>query len=747
MTEEHNNALVRELGLTDALAVGLGTMIGAGIFVLSSVAASRAGPGAALSYVLAGLICLPVAMIVSELATGMPEAGGSYHLISRALGPAAGAVVGPSNWLGLTFATAFYLLGFAQYVAYFVPIPPWATVLVAGVFFVFLNYRGAKLSGRVQAVIVVVLLLILALFVGRGIFNVEAALHRPFLPFGWGAVVATVGLIIVSFTGFEKISTIAGEIKRPERNLPLAIVGSVLIATLLYATILFVATGIIAYQELNTFQAPLIEAANRFMSVIGVVGMSLAALLATASSANAAIMASSRINFAMGRDRVLPAWFYEIHSRYLTPHRSILVTGGLAMILSLSGQAAVLAEISSALFMISYALLSLGLIVMRRARPSWYRPAYRVPLYPWLPALSGVAVLAVIATMELASQIAGLVLVVLSLGWYLAWGRHRTPVAGELLPWLDRAKPHETVISAVEQAVEAERHEILVPIANPATAESLLKMAAALAGGNPETEVVALSVVPVPLSVPLKAARDYLDTIETDKRQLLRDVVHWGQEAGVVVQPLLRPAHSVASGICEIAKNRPETRMILLGWRGPLSLRRIRTSIDKEVIRSVPVDTAVFLGQHKLHLERILVPVGGGPHARLGLRLAHELAESQGATVVAARIVLKSKTVDMVAEEAALSSIVRNEWGKTDNGISTRVVPSHSVVAGILDVAAQGYDLLIIGASEEWFLRNWLFGSIPDVIAERAPCSVLLVRKHEPAAVSRLRRITKRVRA
>ncbi len=747
MTEEHNNALVRELGLTDALAVGLGTMIGAGIFVLSSVAASRAGPGAALSYVLAGLICLPVAMIVSELATGMPEAGGSYHLISRALGPAAGAVVGPSNWLGLTFATGFYLVGFAQYVAYFVPIPSWVTVLVAGAFFVFLNYRGAKLSGRVQVVIVVLLLLILALFVGRGLFNVEAALHRPFLPFGWGAVVATVGLIIVSFTGFEKISTIAGEIKRPERNLPLAIVGSVLIATLLYAAILFVATGIIGYQEIDIFQAPLVEVANRFMSVIGIVGMSLAALLATASSANAAIMASSRINFAMGRDRVLPIWFYQIHTRYLTPHRSILVTGGLAMALALSGQAAVLAEISSALFMISYALLSLGLIVMRRARPSWYQPAYRAPLYPWLPMLSAVTVLAVITTMAPASQIAGLVLVVLSLGWYLAWGRHRTPVEGELLPWLDRAKPYETVISAVERAVEAERHEILVPVANPATAQSLLKMAAALAGGNPEKGVVALSVMPVPLSVPLKGARDYLDTIETDRRQLLRDVARWGQETGVAVQPLLRPAYNVASGICEIAKNRPETRMILLGWRGPFSLRRIRTSIDKEVIRSAPVDTAVFLDRHTAQLRRILVPVGGGPHARLGLRLAHELAESQGAEVVAARIVLQSVTLDMAAEEAALTSIIRNEWDSIGNGVSARVVPSHSVVAGIVDEAAQGYDLLIIGASEEWFLRNWLFGSIPDVVAEQVSCSVLLVRKHEPASVSRLRRIGKRVQA
>ena len=124
MNEEVPSGLVRELGLAEALAIGLGTMIGAGIFVLSAVAAQRAGPAAALSYVMAGLVCLPIAMTVSELVTGMPRAGGSYHLISRSLGPVAGAVVGMGNWLGLTCATGFYLIGFAQYMAYFDHSPP-----------------------------------------------------------------------------------------------------------------------------------------------------------------------------------------------------------------------------------------------------------------------------------------------------------------------------------------------------------------------------------------------------------------------------------------------------------------------------------------------------------------------------------------------------------------------------------------------------------------------------------------------
>jgi basic amino acid/polyamine antiporter, APA family len=738
-----SNGLVRELGLSQALAIGLGTMIGAGIFVLSSLAADRAGPAASLSYIAAGLICLPTAMAVSELATGMSQAGGSYHLISRSLGPVAGAVVGPGNWLGLVFATGFYLIGFAEYVDYFVDVPTWATALVAGVFFIFLNYRGAKLSGGVQNIIVVLLVLILALFVVRGLFNVTPVLHDPFVPNGWGAVFATVGLIIVSFTGFEKISTIAEEIKRPERNLPRAIIGSVLVATVLYASILYVATGIIPYDRLAELRAPLVEAANLFMSVVGIVGMSIGALLATASSANAAIMASSRINFAMGRDHVLPSWFNEIHPSYGTPHRSVLVTGVLAILLALSGQAAVLAEISSALFMVSYALLALSVLVMRRAQPSWYRPSFRVPLYPVLPAIGGLLALAVITTMEPVSQIAGLGLVVGSLIWYFAWARRKTPVEGELAPWMERERPLEAVISAAEQAGEASRHEILVPVANPDTAKGLITLAASLAHGRRGTDVVALKVVPVPVSVPLWAAQERLNRKNVADEDILRRAAKHGAVAGVRIEMLLRAAHEVATGIVAVARSRPETRLILLGWRGPLRVDRVRNSVDKEVVRTTRRNVAVMLNRDLDDVRRILIPAGGGPHARLGLRLAYDLVKGEDARLVVFRIV-RQKDADLKVEQLAVEKLIRNELGTVDGRVSACVVYSTQIVKRILLEAHQGYDLLVIGASEEWTVHNWLFGAIPDEVAARAPCSVLMVKKYEPSPVSWLRRAVRR---
>ncbi len=737
--------LVRELGLSEALAIGLGTMIGAGIFVLSGIAVERAGPAAALSYVTAGLICLPIAMTISELATGMPKAGGSYYFISRALGPLAGSIVGPGNWLGLTFATGFYLIGFGKYVSYFLPVPTWAAVVVAGLFFIYLNYRGAKVSGRIQNVIVAILVAILALFVARGIFNIDPALHKPFFPYGWGAAVATVGLIIVSFTGFEKVSTLAEEIKRPGRNLPLAIVGSVVIATILYGSILFVATGILPYQEIGRLEAPLVEAANLFMSGVGIAGMSLAALLATASSANAAIMASSRISFAMGRDEILPSWFNEIHPRYMTPHRAILVTGGLALLLALSGRAEELAEISSALFMVSYALLSLSAIVMRQAHPPDYKPAFRIPLYPWLPLVGGSLCLLVITTMARTSQVASLILIALSLGWYFVWGRKRTEVRGELVTLMAQERPLERVVAAAAHVMEGARREILVPIANPATAKTLTTLAAKLAGQ--QGRVVALRVVPFPGTVPLSAAQEYLESQEDSHRDLLRRAAKHGAKAGVRVEMLLQAARGAASGILGVAEARPDTGLILLGWRGPMTLARVRTSIDKAVVQRASCDVAVLRDRGLDQAKRVLIPAGGGPHARLGIELAHRLVTSEAGQLTVLRVLLQGREEpDLEQEEELLHKLAEEILGEANERVQVKTVRAVSVVGGIVTEAQEGeYDLVVIGASEEWFMRNWLFGSIPDVVAERARCSVLMVRKHEPSAVSWLRRKLKHI--
>jgi amino acid transporter/nucleotide-binding universal stress UspA family protein len=742
------HGLLRELGLKEGIAIGLGTMIGAGIFVLSALAAERAGPASAMSYVLAGAICLPIALVVSELATGMPRAGGSYTFITQALGPLAGSIVGPGNWLGLTFATGFYLLAFGEYLSLIVPIPTWAGSLLAGLLFTGLNYRGAKVTGSIQNLVVVVLVTILALFVTVGFINVDPALYQPFAPKGWTAVVGLVGLIIVSFTGFEKISTVAEEMKRPERNLPLAIVGSVVMATTLYALILLVMTGIFPYTELGQREAPLVEAAGHVAGPVGTGVMLAAALLATLSSANAAILASSRISYGMGRDRVLPGWFSHIHPGHSTPSHAILVTGGLAMLLSLTGQAETLAEISSALFMVSYALLCLSVIVMRGSRPHWYRPSFRVPFYPVLPAVAGLLCLAVILTMAPEPRTAGLGLVGISLVWYLVWVRRQATVTGEFGPLWERERPLEGVIEAAQAVTRADRHEILIPLLPATRTQPLLNLATALAQADDRRVIVALEVVVVPPQTPLESSEAHLARRSTTLGNTpLGRVAQQGAALGVPVRPMCRAAHAVASGVLAAAGARSAVGLILLSWHGPLSAGRIYGSPSKAVLEEAHCDVAVLRERGLGEVRRVLVPAGGGPHARLGLRLAANIARSDEAELTVLRVARPADDLDVEAEMRGLRRLADEVLGGPDPRVRTRVVCHDAVVEGILAEARKGgYDLLVIGASNEWAVKSLLVGAVPDAIADRAPCSVLMVRRYEPTGISTVRRVVRSIK-
>jgi amino acid transporter/nucleotide-binding universal stress UspA family protein len=740
-TETHH--LMRELGLKEGIAIGLGTMIGAGIFTLSALAAERAGPASTVSYVLAGAICLLIALVVSELATGMPRAGGSYTFITQALGPLAGSVVGPGNWLGLTFATGFYLLAFGEYLSLIAPIPAWVGSLLAGTLFTWLNYRGAKITGSVQNLVVVVLVIILALFVGMGLFEVDPALYQPFAPLGWGTAVRVIGLIIVSFTGFEKISTVAGEMKRPERNLPLAIVGSVVIATVLYALILLVLTGIFPQVGIARREAPLVDAAGQIAGPVGTTVMMAAALLATLSSANAAIMASSRISYGMGRDRVLPGWFSYIHPTQGTPSHAILVTGGLAMLLSLAGQAEALAEISSALFMISYALLCLSVVVMRSSRPRWYRPTFRVPLYPVPPILGGLLCLTVIFTMAPESRVAGLGLVGASLVWYGFWVRRQSTVIGEFVPLWERERPLEGVIEAAQAATRGRGHEILIPLLPATQTGPLLSLAAALAQADDRRVIVALKVTVVPQQTPLEYVEAQLSRRDfTQGDSPLARIVQHGAALGVPVRPLHRAAHAMASAVRAVTEARPTIGLILLSWRGPLSAGRIYGSPSKTILQEAHCDIAVLRERHLNKVHRILVPAGGGPHARLGLRLATEIARSDEAELTLLRVARPSENLDVEAEMRGLNHLAEEVLGRPDPRVQARILIREDVLDGILEEAQQGeYDLLVIGASEEWTIKSLLVGALPDTVADRAPCSVLMVRRYEAAGISTTRRI------
>lgn len=251
----------------------------------------------------------------------------------------------------------------------------------------------------------------------------------------------------------------------------------------------------------------------------------------------------------------------------------------------------------------------------------------------------------------------------------------------------------------------------------------------------------------------MEIAQEVLDRQENGRKALLKRVADYAHEQGVPVRTLLRAARGISSGILGVAEARGGVGLILMGWRGQLSTQRVAGSVVKDVVYGAGCDVAVLRdrGVGEEDVKHVLVPVGGGPHARLALRLAWDIAKAEEGSLMALRILPEADPVDMEVEMEVLRQLVEDELGEIPEQVTFRLKRSDSVVEGILaEASAQtadqaDYDLIAIGASEEWLLRNLLFGSIPDRIANGAPCSVLMVRKHEPSAVSWLRRTLKRL--
>lgn len=412
--------LSRELGLLGATTIGLGTMIGGGIFILPSIAAGNAGPASAASFAIGGLISLLAVLSHAELSTDMPTSGGGYTYVERAFGPLWGSVVGWSMWVGLVFASAFYAVGFGQYLRFFsddVPLAGGALAMAA--FVVAVNYYGSSETGTFQNAVVIALVGLIALFVGAGLPNVEPETLAPLNPEGWTAVVATAGTVYVTFIGFEVIAASAEDIEDPTRTLPRAMFAAVVVATALYVAVMVVSTGILPRGDLRNSGMPIADVASQYLGAVGASIMVIGALLATVSSTNASILSASRIGFAMGRDDLLPEWFSTTHDSFGTPHRAVAVTGVVVFVLVVARtELKLLAEVAGMAHLVAFALVHLSVVVMRREDD--YDPKFTIPdaLYPWVPVVGFLASVGVILQMEFRVVAGGVGIVLFGAAWY-----------------------------------------------------------------------------------------------------------------------------------------------------------------------------------------------------------------------------------------------------------------------------------------------------------------------------------------
>jgi APA family basic amino acid/polyamine antiporter len=436
--------LDRTIGLAGAMTIGTGTMIGAGIFVFPGLAAGRAGPAAAVSFAIGAVIALLVALPTSELATAMPQSGGGYYFISRGLGTLPGAVVGIGLTLGLMFASAFYLVGLGEYAAAIlleagvigatdVAVGPLDLVLLfgigAGLLLTVLSISGTENTESLQNAVVGFLLAILAVFLsisGLDLLGVlgDSSVPARFAPRGFGPVLSTAALVFTSYLGFAQIATVAEDIEDPDRNLPLSMVGSVVLVAVLYVVTLLIAGGTFAPDVIGPMgETAIVEVAREYLGLVGVVVILVAGLLATISSANASILSASRALYGLSSDAIVPASVARINRQYGTPHFALSLVGGVTVVLVATGRTAVLAEVASFLHLVMYGLICVALLVIRRRDPAWYDPAFECPGYPAVPVVGGVASFALIAFMQPLSRLLGVVLSLVAVAWYFLYAR------------------------------------------------------------------------------------------------------------------------------------------------------------------------------------------------------------------------------------------------------------------------------------------------------------------------------------
>ena len=420
--------LKRSLGLGHVFVISTGGTISAGLFFLPSFAAAKAGPSAILAYLIAGLLALPAMLSVAELSTAMPRAGGLYYFLARALGPAGGTVTGVATWLSLVMKDAFALVGMSAYLALIgIDLPSKLTAVMLILLFTLLNIVGSKTSAWIQIAMVSFLLAVMVWFLAVGLPEIgnAAGEFEPFFANGSEGLIAAIGLVFVSYGGLTKVASMAEEVEDPSRNIPLGVILSLFVSTIVYTLGVLVVTAVIPQIDLFEDLAPLHTAAETFMPSVGAGFVIAAALAAFASAANAGILSAARYPMAMSRDGLMNNSFLKM-GRFDTPTWGILLTGaGMVFIVVVFGAGAI-AKLASAFVLLKLGLVNLAVIVLRSARINSYAPGFRSPLFPYLHIFGIVVSIYLIIKLGAMPIVLICASVALTIMWFKYFGRKKT---------------------------------------------------------------------------------------------------------------------------------------------------------------------------------------------------------------------------------------------------------------------------------------------------------------------------------
>lgn len=758
--------LSQDLTLLDITMLGIGALMGGGVFVLLGLGAGVAGPGLLLAFFLNGLITIPTMMVYAQLGSAFHDAGGGYLWVKDSLQQPWGFLGGWMGWFSHAVACGVYALASGYFLAWILDyldfLPPESAVsrgsviIVAAVcfaiVFIWLNFIGVKQSVSAENAINYVVLTVVAVFLGSGlwrVYNNADLVQRNFADFmpaelgGIFGVFAAMGLTFIAFEGYEIISQSSEEVKNPRKNVPRAIFTAMLLVWIIILVTTVVAIGLVpefpSWKFLgNAGPLAIVEAAPHIlpdsMKAYASLIMLVSAMLLQLVGLNATIYSSSRVSFAMGRDGNLPRFFSGIHRKYRTPHWSVLFSGviilGMALLLPIE-RVAIAADL---MFVMLFLLVNVAYIKLHRTMPA-EAFGYRAPFFPVLPlvGIAGLLFLTIYLFVHdpLGSAVA-MAWVGVGLGFYYAYVHPREKA-------IEMEKREKEVLHEAKKGPRRD-FRILVPVANPANVPGLALAARDLAMGL-DAEIIFLYIVRVPEQTPLREGARFVEEarplFETAERTV---------GPGVPMHTVVRIGHSVPEAIRNTAEEKGAS-LLLIGWRSDRGFSEFvfGGTLDT-VIENPPCDLAVLKIRGTPPPGKILIPTHGGAHAPLSIRLSSAIAKARGGSLDLYNVVPPAEEPGFVhAGRAARGRTLLAQNGASELNAKVIIEHGEDPVATVVK-KARGYDLVVVGASTEPAWRNYLFGQKTEQIASRVPGSVLMVKSHQGRRSETMRRLMRRLK-
>lgn len=442
----------KELGVFDLAMLGIGCIVGTGIFVLTGVAAAQhAGPGLILSFILAGIVCAFCALCYAEFASMVPVSGSAYIYSYATFGELIAWILGwdlvleygfaasmvASGWsgyfqglisgLGITVPTALST-AFDPANGTYVDVPAILIVLVL----TFIVSRGSKESSRLNSIMVIVKIAVILLFIVVGAFYVKPGNWTPFMPYGFSGVVTGAATAFLSYIGFDAVATAAEEVKNPQKDLPRGILWSLIVCSLLYVLVTAVLTGIVPYTELNVKNP--VAFALQYINQNWVAGfISLGAIVGITTVLFVLLFGQSRLLYAIGRDGLLPKPLARLNPKTGVPANSTWVTGVVVAIFAGLIPLRKLADLVSIGTLFAFISVSLGIIILRKARPDLER-SFKVPLVPWIPLLAVLTCGYLLISLPAVTWIAFLIWMAIGLIVYFIYGYKHSELSKSTQP-------------------------------------------------------------------------------------------------------------------------------------------------------------------------------------------------------------------------------------------------------------------------------------------------------------------------